>query len=147
MSHHPGCPKNQSTYADCTCASIELREHTEALNRNSSVVSSRIEELEAENAQLRETNTFLQRLSDEEGNGRERANTQLAAVSKRHDFLVKSLQYFGKRTCSNSERDVEGGWMAHLSIDVPLKRFVLDGTLLAIDAAISRSQPEDQPKG
>ena len=34
MSHHPGCPRNQSLYATCRCAEIDMREHTDALNRN-----------------------------------------------------------------------------------------------------------------
>lgn len=34
MSHHPGCPKNQSLYAHCECAAIDQRNHTEALNRH-----------------------------------------------------------------------------------------------------------------
>lgn len=34
MSHHPGCPKNQSLYAYCECAAIDQRSHTEALNRH-----------------------------------------------------------------------------------------------------------------
>ncbi len=34
MSHHPGCPKNHSLYAICICKNIDLRMHTEALERN-----------------------------------------------------------------------------------------------------------------
>lgn len=40
MSHHPGCPCNSSNYATCTCERIELRQHTEALERHTEVMRS-----------------------------------------------------------------------------------------------------------
>lgn len=62
MSHHPGCPKNQSLYADCTCAAIDLREHTEALNRNTQTHDDRLAQLEQENAGMR---ALLERIRTE----------------------------------------------------------------------------------
>ena len=58
MSHHPGCSKasddrTAALYGTCTCAAIDQRNYTEALNRYSQTVTDRVEQLEKENAQLR----------------------------------------------------------------------------------------------
>jgi hypothetical protein len=54
MSHHPGCQKNLNYYAPCTCAAVEQREHTEALNRYSQIVQDKVSALERENGELRD---------------------------------------------------------------------------------------------
>jgi len=51
--HKQGCPCYNSPYADCQCAAMEQREHTEQLriyNEN----APRIEQLQAEIADLRD---------------------------------------------------------------------------------------------
>lgn len=40
MSHLPGCPKNSNLYAECTCAEIDLRENTAALNRHADALAA-----------------------------------------------------------------------------------------------------------
>lgn len=40
MSHHPGCSCYSSNYATCTCERIEIRQNTEALERNTEALRS-----------------------------------------------------------------------------------------------------------
>ncbi len=53
MSHHPGCSLAGGLYGQCTCAAIDQRNHTEALNRFADVERDRLADLERELAAVR----------------------------------------------------------------------------------------------
>lgn len=56
IMHNPGCPKRNSPYAECECAAIEQREHTEQLLRynKNAPTAEMVNQLQAEITELRE---------------------------------------------------------------------------------------------
>ncbi len=60
--HKIGCPQRNNHYAHCECEAMDLREHTEQLqkfNENVSVIGSIIDEQRAEIEKLRADNSAL----------------------------------------------------------------------------------------